>query len=209
MDLSCTKLSRFDIHYFRKGKISDQKASIDTFLTSCKDKIVKSSRIKYVSLDRNSNGFILGIGSRKSPNFYRVYEKKGGLEFEMELKKGALVGVEELLFSNWLEELEEKLAIQFYKRSFGLLDLNTCYTDWLVVRLRKSLKPRNPLVTSYMEKNLICDREYLIRLIQFLSFLRSFKGLKEYLGNKIYYLIEFPVAEFMTFQNVGGKYQRL
>jgi len=60
-----------------------------------------------------------------------------------------------------------------------------------------------------MEKNLICEREYLIRLIQFLSFLRSFKGLKEYLGNQIDYLIEFPVVEFMNFLNVGGKYQRI
>ncbi len=33
--------------------------------------------------------------------------------------------------------------------------------------------------------------------------------MKESLGNQIYYLIEFPVAEFMTFRNVGGKYQRL
>jgi hypothetical protein len=60
-DFSCTKISRFYIHYFRKGKISDQKTSIDSFLTSCKEKIGKSSRIKHVSLKRNFNDLILRI----------------------------------------------------------------------------------------------------------------------------------------------------
>jgi hypothetical protein len=88
-------------------------------------------------LDRGSNGLILRIGNRSSPNFYRVYEKKEGLEFEMELKKGNVVGFQEFLFSNQLEKFEGRLAEHFYNQSRKSLVLDSCYTDWRLIGLRK------------------------------------------------------------------------
>jgi len=79
----------------------------------------------------------LKIGSRKSPRFYRVYEKKGGLEFAIELNFG------KSLFLNQLEDLEDSLSKDFYKCFSSLLMLTTAYTDWFLVGYRKVLKPRN------------------------------------------------------------------
>lgn len=75
-DLNRTKLSRFDIHYLRKERKIDEDASVYEFLKRCEKKIIKHSRIKKVSLDELEGSWILRIGSRKSPRFYRVYEKK-------------------------------------------------------------------------------------------------------------------------------------
>lgn len=87
--------------------------------------------------------------------------------------------------------------------------LNTPYTDWLLVGCRKMQKLDNhPLVTSYMEESLGCEKKYLMELLQFLSFIKGLEGVEERLGNQIYYLIEFPLIEFMVFLKAKTKYQR-
>jgi hypothetical protein len=35
----------------------------------------------------NNRGFILRIGTRKSPNYSRIYQTQNGLIFELEIKK--------------------------------------------------------------------------------------------------------------------------
>lgn len=176
-DLNRTKLSRFDIHSLRIESGIYKGVSVYEFLKKCEEKIIKHSRIKKVSLDNSEGSWILRIGSRKSPRFYRIYEKKTGLEFEIELKKKAIAYLGEYLFSNQLVDLEDILSKEFYKRFSDFLVLNTSYTDWLLVGYRKMFRLNAyPLVTSYMEKNLGCEKEYLMKLIQFLSFLKNLKG---------------------------------
>jgi len=77
---------------------------------------------------------------------------------------------------------------------------DTCYTDWLLIRLRKTRqkqKPSNSLVTSYLENNsldFLVEEESFLRLLQFLSFIRKLNGSKLFLKNQAYYRIEFSVV---------------
>jgi len=59
---------------------------------------LKSSRIKNVSLERNLNGCILKIESRKSPKFCRVSEKKVSLK-----NKNEKIKFWDWEFSCWLD----------------------------------------------------------------------------------------------------------
>jgi hypothetical protein len=62
------------------------------------------------------------IGSRKSPNFYPIYNKNNGLEFELELKFEVLISFQQLLFSNGIDKFEHGLSKNFYERSFECLN---------------------------------------------------------------------------------------
>lgn len=125
-NLNLIKLSRFDIHYLRKESKIDEDISVYEFLQRCEKKIIKHSRIVVLSC-------IIRIGSFKSLRFYRVYEKKTGLEFEIELKKEAIVYFGRSLFSSQLADLEDILLKEFYKYFRSLLVLNISYIDWLVL----------------------------------------------------------------------------
>lgn len=80
------------------------------FLNNCRYKILAKVKKTHVSCHQNSKGLILRIGSRKSPNYYRVYEKENGLEFEHEMKGNFLQDYHKLLVSNDLQEFEQKLS---------------------------------------------------------------------------------------------------
>jgi DNA relaxase NicK len=56
----------------------------------------------------------LTIGSRSSSNYYRVYQKNNGLEFELEIKNKVIKSFQDLLFSDRIEEFEDRLAKHFY-----------------------------------------------------------------------------------------------
>jgi len=114
------------------------------------------------------------IGSRKSPNFYRVYQKNYGLEFELELKYDVLIPFQQLLFSNRIYEFEQGLSKHFYQRSFDCLNLNSYFTDWLLNWYRKIHKKKTGLLTSYMTDKKIDsfnDKELLFNIFRFLSFI--------------------------------------
>ena len=69
------------------------------------------------------------------------------------------------------------------------------------------------LVTDYLSKselNCFVDKEYFFQMLQFLSFIRNLKGIKQFVDDQIYYLIEFPVADFQPFlkRNPKSSYQR-
>lgn len=51
------------------------------------------------------------------------------------------------------------------------------------------------------------EAEYFFKLLQFLSFIRDLKGSKLFVGNQGYYLITFPVADFLRFTGVKKKSQ--
>jgi hypothetical protein len=75
--------------------------------------------------------------------------------------------------------------------------LNTDYTDWLAIHLRKIFKNQNSLdslVKSYLENNnfkSFSEKKHFFKLLQFLSFIRKFKGLKKSIKDQVYYVIEF------------------
>jgi hypothetical protein len=228
LELQRISLGRFDLHYFRQSEARDSNQEIEDFMEkSCQRIGSKSKRIQ-ASWTRTQKGRLLRIGSRSSSNFYRVYQKEkevtydvysevvDGLQFELELKNELVKSFQEFLFANQIEEFEDRLSQHFLKQSVKYLVLNFCYTNWLVKLLRKIVqRPKfNPsLVTDYLGKsklNSFTDKESLFRFLQFLSFIRSLTGVKQFVDDQIYYLIKFPVADFIRFlgENPKSSYQR-
>jgi hypothetical protein len=209
-------LGRIDLHYFRKSKITDQSDQLELFMEKCSQRIRDKSKRRKVKWGLESSGLVLRIGNRSSSNYYRVYQKQNGLQFELELKNQLVKSFQEFLFVNQIEEFEDRLSQHFLKQSVKYLVLNFCYTDWLAKLLRKIVqRPKfNPgLVTDYLDKsklNSFADKESLFRLLQFLSFIRNLKGVKQFVDDQIYYLIEFPVADFLRFlgKNPKSSYQQ-
>jgi DNA relaxase NicK len=76
-------LSRFDLYFSRKNKRED-KISVREFFENCQRQLKQAN--KNVSLEKNSKGLILKLGSRRSNNYSRIYETKNSLRFEHEMK---------------------------------------------------------------------------------------------------------------------------
>lgn len=174
---------------------------------SCQ-KIRAKSKKRHASWCRNSKGLLMKIGSRLSSNHYRVYEKNHGLEFELELKNQLVKSFQKLLVDNRIKEFEHDLSKHFYKVSLNSFTVNSCYTDWLVNCVRKTVEKQTLdsfLITDYLENSNVksfAEKEYLFRFFQFLTFIRRFKGVKQYNGDQVYYFITFPVSDFLQFISV-------
>lgn len=76
-------LGRLDLNYLRKNK-TDDKLSTTEFLENCQRKLIQTN--KNISLEKNSKGLILKIGTRRSNNYSRIYQGKNFLKFEHEMK---------------------------------------------------------------------------------------------------------------------------
>jgi len=82
-----------------------------------------------------------------------------GLKFELELKNQLVKSFQKFLFHNHLEKFEDRLVEYFYKHSKKSFILDTCYTDWLRLDLRKIISTQksetnlNSLVSSYLRKD--------------------------------------------------------
>ena len=202
------KLSRFDLCYFRETKITEQKADLELFLNKCYQKTFARSKKNIAKYTRNNQGLILRIGSRKSSNYYRIYQTRDGLRFELEMKNQSLKSVQEFLFTHLRKEFEDILTRHFYTYSKKVLVLDDSYTGWLIDYFRKTDKPINSLVTSYLTKSnfgTIENKKRVFRFLQFLSFSRRYFISQEYLLSQKYYLIQFPVREFMDFLQIENK----
>jgi hypothetical protein len=143
-DFQRSSLARFDINYFIELKTTNQTESIKTFMTkSCQKTYAKSKRRK-AEWNINRKGSLLTIGSRSSSNYYRVYQNNNGLKFELEIKNEVIKSFQDLLVSDRIEEFEDRLAKHFYYQSFELLNLDTCYTNWLIHRFRILYPKKTP-----------------------------------------------------------------
>ena len=136
--LSNLSLSRFDLFYFREIKSNHKKRQLKTFITDIiakRDNKYKKSNLNY---ERDTKGYILRIGNRKSSNFYRIYQTKNGLRFELEIKKNQIKQVTNLLVCYDIKQFEETLTKHFYTHSKKLLIFDDCYMDWLIKYFQKS-----------------------------------------------------------------------
>ena len=150
--LSNLSLSRFDLCYFRERQDTDQKDELEIFFSNSISKLANRHKKNSLNFDQSTKGYILRIGNRKSSNFYRIYQTKTGLRFELEIKKNLIKQFSDLLFCYDIEQFEKVLTKHFYTYSKKVLTFNDCYTDWLIKYLRKNEKPINLLVTSYLKK---------------------------------------------------------
>lgn len=142
-----------------------------------------------------------------------------GLEFEFELKNQLIKSFQKFLFKNHLEEFEGKLVEHFYKYSKKSLVLDTCYTDWLQIGLRKIVSNQkseinsNSLVSSYLRKNNLdsfVQKKQFFKLIQLLSFIRTLEYSRQFIDDQAYCVIKFVVMDFISFTggNTKSTYQR-
>ena len=203
-DLKNIKLGRFDLHFLRKLKTTDETDLVKTFMKESYE--YAKSKGRKVELEDNKIGHILRINDRKSSNYYRVYSKNNLLEFELEMKKDVLKSIQSIFFSNSLIEFEEKVTRHFYRRYKNSVVLSSYYTDWLLDKLRKFQKRKNgdnALLTGYLSKielGSFAEKERFFHFIQFLSFIQNFKSSK--LKDREVYQIVFPVIDFLRF--IGG-----
>lgn len=207
-------LSRFDLCYFRERQDNDQKGELETFFNTSisRPKLASRHRKNSLNFDQSTKGYILRIGNRKSPNFYRIYQTRTGLRFELEIKKNLIKQFSDLLFCYDIEQFEKVLTKHFYTYSKKVLTLNDCYTDWLIRYLRKNEKPENLLVTSYLKKKAksLSEDVKLFTLLQLLTFSRSKNYTKVQIYDQSYFLIQFTLKEFLQFSGVKNinQYQR-
>ena len=221
-------LSRFDIHYFRKSNSVDSNQRVKDFLESSFNSIRAKSKRRKVSFDPTEEPYILKVGSRSSSNYYRVYQKTKeinhgvfiesteGLQFELEIKKDFLKSFQQFLFNNRIDEFEEKLTQHFFKESRQNFGLNFSYTDWIRDYYRKLSYMRefnSGLITDYLRQSKfdsLDETKSFFLFLQFLSFLRKMEGLCQFIDDQVYYIIEFPVVDFLRFLGKDPKstYQR-
>jgi len=83
-------------------------------MKKCCQKTYAKSKRRKSEWNINRKGLLLTIGSRSSSNYYRVYQKNNGLEFELEIKNKVIKSFQDLLFSDRIEEFEDRLAKHFY-----------------------------------------------------------------------------------------------
>jgi NRPS condensation-like uncharacterized protein len=119
-----------------------------------------------------------------------------------------------------MEEFEGRLVEHFYKYSKKSFVLDTCYTDWLQIGLRKIVSTKkksetnfNFLVSSYLRKDCLdsfVQKKQFFKLIQLLSFIRSLEYSKQFIDDQVYYVMEFAVMDFISFRggNAKSTYQR-
>jgi len=124
------------------------------------------------------------IGNRPNSNYYRVYQKtkkidchvysemNKGLKFKLELKNQLVQSFQEFLFHNRLKEFESKLVEHFLKYSKKYFVLDSCYTDWLRISLRKIFSNQKSKTSKQFFK-----------LIQLLSFLRTLGYSRQFLDS--------------------------
>jgi hypothetical protein len=201
---SSVVLNRFDLYYSRTKKIDDQISDREFLQNSQKE---LNRRDRNVSLEKNSKGFILKIGNRRSNNYFRIYQGKNSLKFEHEMKGKFLQKYHSLLVENRLEEFEQKLSSHFLI-SFGkLLPLKYSYMDWLVIKLRpirKSSIPQYFLNMDYVESKslyLLSDPKKFVMLLQFLTYTQQLDFKIDFLGYTSYRTVHFRIDHFLKFQN--------
>jgi hypothetical protein len=168
-----------------------------------------------ISFELNPKGYPSCAHNVKNINQSVYTESTDDLEFELEVKKDVIKSFQQFLFNNQVEEFEKRLTQHFFNQSKKNFGLNFYYTDWIRDFYRKLSNTREfnaGLVTDYI-KQTKCDSldetVFLFRFLQFLSFIRKFEGKRECVDDQVYYIIEFPIVDFLHFldKDVKSTYQ--
>lgn len=206
----------------------DSNQRVKNFLESTYNSIRTKSKRKKVSFDPNKEPYILKIGSRSSSNYYRVYQKTKeinydvsiksteGLQFELEIKKDFIKSFQQFLFNNRIDEFEERVTQHFFNQSRQNFGLHFSYTYWIRNFYRKLSYIREfntDLVTDYLRQtkfDSFDETKSLFQFLQLLSFLQKMEGFRQFIDDQVYYIVEFPVVDFLRFLGKDPKstYQR-
>lgn len=204
------KIGRIDIQYIRTNKTND--TDVDEFLE-------KSFQLSKDGVPiRGQNGKIqtLAIGKRYRAYYARIYKYKSdsGLKFELEIKRRPAQHLGLFLLNGLCPEFEDSISKIFFKHFWKSIFLETSFTDWLNYFLRAySNKPKRYLVTSYLQKYFesqpTSEKLQFYRLLQFISFVRTYSGQNQIVNGQNYITVEFRLLDFMkTVDSQPNTYQR-
>jgi len=215
LKLGSLNLSRFDVYYFEKINDSDE-SSVKYFLQDCvKNLEEKRKNISYsLSYQKKNGGYILRIGSRQSSKHLRIYQKRNGLEFELEIKKQETKKLQSFLFSNQLEKFEDSSIRCYYEYLWNYLVFENPFTEWLVVGGRKLRMNRflsNSLALSYLKPKLARNiyqsfdkKPETLCFIQLLSFLSQRKDKIQILERSLGFVkVHFQAEDFFNFIGIS------
>jgi hypothetical protein len=136
------------------------------------------------------------------------------LRFELEIKKDPASYLGLLLLKGSYEEFEDAISRRFFNHFLKSIYLQTCFPDWLIYFLRPCFtKPKQHLVTSYLQKYFLTqaslEKLEFYRLLQFISFVRSYSGREEIVNGQTYITGEFRLIDFMkVVDSKANTYQR-
>lgn len=202
------KIGRIDIQFIRPNKTND--IDVNKFL----EKSLQVSKDGIPQRDQNDNIQTLAIGKRENAYYRRIYKIDSALKFELEIKKRPAQHFGRLLLNGSYQEFEDYLSKSFFKHFCKSIFLETSFTDWLNYFLRAQFKkPKNHLVTSYLQKYFLNQATFeniqFYRLLQFISFVRTYSGKKEIVNGQKYITVEFYLLDFMkTVNSQANTYQR-
>ena len=202
-------LGRFDLNYLRKNKTHD-KISARQFLENCQRKLMQTN--KNSSLEKNSKGLILKIGTRRSNNYSRIYEGKNFLKFEHEMKGKFIKNYHNLLIHDNFEEFEHELSLHFLTYFGKLFPLEYSYLDWLVLKLRPMRKQKTlpyGLNSDYIQSEILADSRNFVTLIQFLNYVQNLDFEIKYIDQIPYRVVVFRLQDFIQLQNKSNNQYQL
>ena len=206
---SYTILGRFDFNYLRKNKTHD-KISVRQFLENCQRKLMQTN--KNISLEKNSKGRILKIGTRRNNNYSIIYEGKNFLKFEHEMKGKFIKNHHNLLIHNNFEEFEHKLSLHFLTYFGKLFPLEYSYLDWLILKLRPMRKQKTlpyGLNSDYIQSEILADSRNFVTLIQFLNYVQNLDFEIKYIDQIPYRVVVFRLQDFTQLQNKSNNQYQL
>jgi hypothetical protein len=206
-------LGRIDLCFSLLNDLSHTSKSFDEFLVGSRSHIQDNTNTKYIKLQDFPNGKMLKVNRRNNSRHYRVYQKDETVRFELELKHRQTRLVQDYLFQNQLDIFEHHLVIQYFEYSGQILRSDYPYTDWILHYQRRywGNPTFRPLMTSYLDNQLIRNQEEeerLFHLLQFLSFVKSLKlnpfkdCEKHQIKKQLYYGLKFPLSQFVKFTGI-------
>jgi hypothetical protein len=195
-DLKNLSLARFDICYIR----SNQKIKKDELL-SFYERSAKKFQDRYTSSIPLTIETSLALGTRTGDFYLRIYQVTNtSLKFELEVKKYRSKKMTTFLTSNSFNKFEHYMTESFLRYLKIALVFDTCFTDWLLYKLRLTKKPTNHLISHYLNKSLVTnsikDKANFYQILQFLSFTKTLNFKKQFLNGEIYYNYTFPLTDF-------------
>lgn len=209
------RLARLDLCYTCKK--TDNNLNIESFFKQCYQKVGENKAIKNVSLQKSPIGWILKIGKRGSPNYYRVYEKSTQIRFELEQRGSKIKLAQKLIMEQQIQNFEQIMTETFFKYSKKVLAIDENYLDWLIdyYRRQRQNQTEKSLVTAYFSignsnLNHIDQKKIFFRFLQFIAFSRTQTATTEFFCEQPYSIVQFRVTDFMDFIQINNKnqYQR-
>lgn len=199
------RLSRLDLCY-RHKKI-DNNTNLEPFLKQCYQKAAENKAIKNFSLQKSYLGWILRIGKRGSPNYYRVYENNTEIRFELEQRGSKIKSTQKLIFEYQTENFEEIMTETFFNYSKKVLAIDENYTNWLIDYFRRQNQTEESLVTGYFSSISFDQKKIFFRFLQFIAFSRTQKITTENFCEQPYSVVQFKITDFLNFIQKSNKNQ--